>query len=48
MEKRGLSVEHFKKRGFAYVVRQCNISYRSPARYGDTVKNSNPPPSPMI
>jgi len=35
LEKRGLSVEEFKERGFMYVVRQCNISYRSPARYGD-------------
>jgi acyl-CoA thioester hydrolase len=37
LEKRGLSVELFKERGFVYVVRQCNVSYRSPARYGDTV-----------
>src|SRR5271170_5597918 len=37
LEKRGLSVELFKERGYGYVVRQCNISYRSPARYGDTV-----------
>jgi acyl-CoA thioester hydrolase len=35
LEKRGLSVELFKERGFVYVVRQCNVSYRSPARYGD-------------
>ena len=37
LEKRGLSVETFQKRGFVYVVRQCNVSYRSPARYGDTI-----------
>ena len=37
LEKRGLSVETFQKRGFIYVVRQCNVSYRSPARYGDTL-----------
>ena len=37
LEKRGLSVEKFKERGFVYVVRQCNVSYRSPARYGDTL-----------
>ena len=37
LEKRGLSVELFKERGFLFVVRQCNVSYRSPARYGDTV-----------
>lgn len=37
LEKRGLSVELFTQRGFLFVVRQCNVSYRSPARYGDTV-----------
>src|SRR5476651_2453062 len=37
LEKRGLSVEAFIKRGFLYVVRQCNVSYRSPARYGDVL-----------
>ena len=35
LEKRALSVEGFKERGFLFVVRQCNVSYRSPARYGD-------------
>ena len=25
----------FRERGFSYAVRQCNVSYRSPARYGD-------------
>jgi acyl-CoA thioester hydrolase len=37
LEQRGLSVELFKERGFLYVVRQCNVSYRSPARYGDRI-----------
>jgi len=37
LENRGLSVELFKERGFVYVVRQCNVSYRSPARYGDVI-----------
>ena len=37
LEQRGLSVELFKDRGYLFVVRQCNVSYRSPARYGDTV-----------
>jgi acyl-CoA thioester hydrolase len=37
LEKRDLNVETFQKRGFVYVVRQCNITYRSPARYGDTI-----------
>ena len=30
-------MEQFKERGFLFVVRQCNVSYRSPARYGDTL-----------
>lgn len=37
LEMRGLSVELFMERGFLFVVRQCNVSYRSPARYGDTL-----------
>jgi len=37
LENRGLSVELFKDRGFLYVVRQCNVTYRSPARYGDII-----------
>jgi len=37
LENRGLSVEIFKERGFLYVVRQCNVTYRSPARYGETL-----------
>jgi acyl-CoA thioester hydrolase len=37
LEQRGLSVELFRERGYVYVVRQCNVGYRSPARYGDTV-----------
>ncbi len=37
LEQRGLSVQMFKDRGLGYAVRQCNVSYRSPARYGDTL-----------
>jgi acyl-CoA thioester hydrolase len=37
LDNRGLSVELFRERGFSYVVRQCNVSYRSPARYGDHI-----------
>ena len=37
LENRGLSVELFKERGFGFVVRQCNVIYRSPARYGDVI-----------
>ncbi len=37
LEKQGLSVQMFKERGLAYAVRHCNIQYKSPARYGDTL-----------
>lgn len=37
LEQKGLSVQMFRERGLAYAVRQCNVSYRSPARYGDTL-----------
>jgi acyl-CoA thioester hydrolase len=37
LEKQGLSVQMFKDRGLGYAVRQCNVSYRSPARYGETL-----------
>lgn len=37
LEKKGLSVQVFRDRGLAYAVRKCVITYRSPARYGDTL-----------
>ena len=37
LELKGLSVQIFKDRGLGYAVVQCNVSYRSPARYGDTL-----------
>ena len=37
LEKKGLSVQQFQARGLLYAVRQCSITYRSPARYGDTL-----------
>lgn len=37
LENKGLSVAAFHKRGFLYAVRKCSISYKSPARYGDTI-----------
>ena|SRR3990167_5780104 len=37
LEKTGLSVKSFHARGLLYAVRECHISYRSPARYGDTI-----------
>jgi len=35
LDNRGVSVETFKQRSLFFVVRQCNVSYCSPARYGD-------------
>ncbi len=35
LDKKNLSVQLFKERGLAYAVRQCNVTYKSPARYGD-------------
>lgn len=37
LEKKGLSVASFHARGLLYAVRKCTITYRSPARYGDTL-----------
>ncbi len=37
LEQKGLSVQMFRDRGLNYAVRQCNVSYRSPARYGETL-----------
>ena len=37
LEQRGLSVADFTKRGMLYAVRKCSITYRSPARYGETL-----------
>jgi len=37
LEQKGLSVEIFRQRGMLYAVRKCNVTYRSPARYGDVL-----------
>ena len=37
LEKKSLSVHMFHDRGLIYAVRKCTITYRSPARYGDTI-----------
>ncbi|MFT7538132.1 MAG: YbgC/YbaW family acyl-CoA thioester hydrolase, partial [Lysobacterales bacterium] len=31
------SVQESDNNGFLYAVRQCNVSYKSPARYGDII-----------
>lgn len=37
LENLGLGVRPFLDRGLIYAVRYCNIAYKSPARYGDTI-----------
>jgi len=37
LEKKGLRVPELEKRGLLYAVRKCSITYRSPARYGETL-----------
>jgi len=37
LEKKGLSVAQLRQLGFFYAVRKCSITYKSPARYGDTI-----------
>ena len=37
LEKKGLSVTQLHQLGFFYAVRKCALTYKSPARYGDTV-----------
>jgi len=37
LEKKGMSVADFHDRGLLYAVRKCTITYKSPARYADTL-----------
>lgn len=37
LEERGCGVKDFTKEGLFYAVRKCTITYKSPARYGDTL-----------
>ena len=37
LEHKGLSVKDLRDQGFLYAVRKCTITYKSPARYGDTL-----------
>jgi len=34
---RGLNIELFRQKKFLYAVRKCTITYKRPARYGDTI-----------
>jgi len=36
-DQRGLGIAPFLARGFIYAVRECNVLYKSPARYGDVI-----------
>jgi len=37
LEKRGIDISLFRDKKFLYAVRKCTITYKSPARYGDTI-----------
>src|SRR3989338_6596856 len=37
LETKGLGVADFYSRGLLYAVSKCNINYKSPARYGETL-----------
>ena len=37
LQKKGLGVDTFSERGLSYVVRKCLLTYRRPAKYGDTI-----------
>ena len=37
LEKKGLTIRRLHACGFLYAVRKCDLIYRSPARYGDTI-----------
>ena len=37
LEKSGMTVKEFSDRGYLFAVRCCSITYKSPARYGDTI-----------
>lgn len=37
LEKKGMDISLFREKKFLYAVRKCTITYKSPARYGDTI-----------
>lgn len=37
LEKQGIDISLFRDKKFLYAVRKCTITYKSPARYGDTI-----------
>ena len=36
-ERKGSSIRELQQKGFLYAVRKCTITYKAPARYGDTI-----------
>ncbi|HLF18532.1 MAG TPA: YbgC/FadM family acyl-CoA thioesterase [Candidatus Omnitrophota bacterium] len=38
MDKKGVSIKELHREGFLYAVRQCSITYKQPARYGDVIR----------
>ena len=37
LENQGIDISLFRDKKFLYAVRKCTITYKSPARYGDTI-----------
>jgi acyl-CoA thioester hydrolase len=37
LKEKGLDINKLRERNFLYAVRKCNITYKSPARYGDII-----------
>ena len=35
--EKGIDIEIFRQKEFLYAVRKCTVTYKSPARYGDTI-----------
>ena len=37
MVRKGIDPDLFRQKKFLYAVRKCTITYKAPARYGDTI-----------
>lgn len=37
LEAKGMSLDIFRRQEFLYAVRKCDLTYKSPARYGDVI-----------
>ena len=38
MNDKGISIKELHQEGFLYAVRKCSLTYKQPARYGDTIE----------